>query len=59
MKITAVVISVAALLVILGAGIMVFAGTLSHQQFVVYTNISTLAWFLASALWLAPKKVKS
>jgi hypothetical protein len=56
MKTVTIVISVISLAVILLTAAMVFKGTLSHDRFITYTNMATIAWFVCSPFWLAPKK---
>lgn len=56
MKKITIVLSVAALAMILIAAIMVFSGRLAHNTFITCTNVATIVWFATSPFWLAPKK---
>jgi hypothetical protein len=56
MKKITIVLSVAALAMILVTAIMVFNGRLAHDSFIICTNVATIVWFATSPFWLAPKK---
>ena len=58
-KIISIIISLMALVVIIGSSLMVFLGKLTLDVYKTWTLVASIIWFVASPFWMIKKNTAS